>query len=94
MYFVYLLENKIDKSWYTGFTSDLKRRILEHNSQKGGRTTKLKRNWEIIYFGGYGNKLDAMGREKFLKSGSGKNYFKKQLKHYLTKNPLLKEKLG
>lgn len=83
MYYVYLLENQNDKSFYIGYTSNLKRRIFEHQGGKGGRTTKLKKNWKLIYFEGYLDKQDAMGREKFLKSGSGRKFLKKQLFHYL-----------
>jgi len=45
--------------------------------------TKFKKNWKLIYFEAYLNKKDALGREKFLKEGSGRKYMKKQLKHYL-----------
>jgi len=83
MYYVYLLENQNDKSWYIGMTTDLRRRLKEHQSGKGGRTTKLKKNWRLIYFEGYLNQKDATGREKFLKSGSGRKYLKKQLRNYL-----------
>lgn len=31
-------------------------------------------------------KKDALGREKFLKGGSGKKYLRKQLKNYLREN--------
>jgi len=84
MYCVYLLENQQDKSWYIGFTSDLKRRITEHNNKQGGRTTRTKQGkWKLIYAEAYLDKQDAIGREKFLKSGSGRKYLKKQLIHYL-----------
>ena len=83
LYYVYLLENQIDKSWYIGMTTDLKRRIKEHREGRGGRTTRLKKGWKVIYFEGYFNKKDAEGREKFLKGGSGYRYLKKQLKNYL-----------
>jgi len=83
LYYVYLLESQDDKSWYIGTTSDLKRRLKEHKEGKGGRTTKLKKNWKLIYFEGYLDKRDAIGREKFLKSGSGRKFLKKQLQNYL-----------
>jgi len=83
MHYVYLLENQNDKGWYIGMTTDLRRRLKEHQSGKGGRTTKLKKNWKLIYFEGYVNRKDAIGRERFLKSGSGRKYIKKQLKYYL-----------
>ena len=83
MYYVYLLENQNDKSWYIGETSDLRQRVKQHNSAQGGQTTKRKRDWKLIYYEAYLIKQDAFGRERFLKSGSGRTYLKKQLKHYL-----------
>ena len=83
MYYVYVLENQADKSWYIGFTADIDKRPEEHNTGKGGRTTRLKKNWKRIYYEAYLNKNDALGREKFLKSGSGHRFLKKQLRHYL-----------
>ncbi len=83
-YVVYVLENKDDKSWYIGFTTNLKQRILEHKYKKSPYTSK-KENWKLIYAEMYLNKFDALGREKFLKSGSGRQFLKKQLKNYLAK---------
>ena len=85
MYYVYVLENQDDKSSYIGYTKNLKQRLEDHSRGNGCRTTSLKNNWKIIYLEGYIEKKDAIGREKFLKSGSGKKYLKKQLKHYLSK---------
>jgi putative endonuclease len=83
MFYVYLLENIEDKTWYTGFSSNLKQRIKDHYSGKGGRHTRLKPNWKLIYYEAYLDRTDALGREKFLKSGSGKSFLKKQLRNYL-----------
>jgi len=83
MFYVYLLECKDDKSWYVGYTDDLRARVKRHNDGTGARTTSLKQNWRIIYYEAYLLKSDALGREKFLKSGSGRIFLKKQLKNYL-----------
>jgi len=83
MFYVYLLENQIDKSWYIGYTPNIKQRIIDHQSGKGSRTTKQKKDWKLIYCEAYINRSDALGREKFLKSGAGRKYLKKQLKNYL-----------
>lgn len=84
MHTVYVLENQNDKSWYVGQTDDLKRRVSQHNSGNGGRTTRIKNGmWKLIYAEAYTDKRDALGREKFLKGGSGRRYLKKQLAHYL-----------
>lgn len=83
MYYTYLLENSNDKSWYLGYTSDLKKRFKEHQGGYGAKTTKRKQGWVLIYYEAYLNKKDAEGRERFLKSGSGRKYLKKQLSNYL-----------
>jgi putative endonuclease len=84
MFYVYILEHTKDKSWYIGYTEDLKRRLKEHQSNKGSRTTSLKNGkYKLIYYEAYLNKTDALGREKYLKSGSGRKYLQKQLKNYL-----------
>ncbi len=88
MYYVYLLECQEDKSWYIGYTADLKKRFKDHLSGNGCRTTSLKKNWKLIYYEAYIKKQDAIGREKFLKSGSGRKYLKKQLIKYLSKKYL------
>jgi len=86
MYYVYVLRNQdVDsKSLYIGFTEDLRRRLAEHLQGKGGQTTRKGKNWKLIYYEAYLLKADALGREKFLKSGSGRRYVYKQLAHYFS----------
>ena len=81
MYYVYLLESEKDKSWYIGYSTDLRKRFRRHNSG-GSLATKNKKPWRLIYYEAYINKTDAFKREKFLKSGSGRKFIKKQLKNY------------
>ena len=85
MHYVYLIECQDDGSWYIGYSSDLKRRINDHLSGNGCRTTSMKKNWRLIYYESYLDKNDALGREKFLKGGSGRRFLKKQLVNYLAK---------
>ena len=80
-YVVYILEDQIDKTWYIGFTKNLKQRLKDHKSGHSPYTSK-KRNWKHIYAEMYLNKADALGREKFLKSGAGHRFIKKQLAGY------------
>ena len=42
--------------------------------------------WQLMYAEAYIDKRDALGRGKFLKSGSGRRFLKKQLTHYLTRD--------
>ena len=86
MYKVYVIEDQISGMLYVGFTTDLERRILEHKNGFGGETTKGAHIWKLIYAEAYVSKNDALGREKFLKGGSGRRYLKKQLvDHFSTK---------
>ncbi len=84
MHYAYILRNK-DESLYIGYSSNLKQRISDHFNGKGCKTTKSKEDWKLIYYEAYLTKEDAVGREKFLKGGSGRKYINKQLKHYLHK---------
>ena len=77
MFYVYLLECQDDKSWYIGYTADLKQRVKDHVSGTGARTTSLKQNWKLIYYEAYLSKSDTLGREKFLKSGVRSDLSKK-----------------
>jgi putative endonuclease len=47
MFTVYVIQSASGKR-YTGYTSDLERRLLEHNSGLC-KTTKVDRNWQVIY---------------------------------------------
>jgi hypothetical protein len=42
----------------------------------------------LIYYEAYLERDDALARERYLKSGSGRKFVKAQLRHYLDKNPL------
>jgi len=79
-YYVYILENSY-KGWYIGYTGNIRKRIKEHNQSKN-KSTRGK-TWQLIYAELYLNKKDALGREKFLKSGSGRNFIKRQIRNYL-----------
>jgi len=66
MFFVYVLQNKKDKKLYIGFTSDLRRRIQEHNLGSS-KSTKFRRPFQLIYYEAYKSERDAKKREEMLK---------------------------
>jgi len=83
MYYVYILKSSKDGKIYTGYTSDLKRRVLQHKTGKV-RSTTLRRPLKLIYYEAYSNKEDAQVREKYLKGGGkAKNLIKDQIKNSL-----------
>lgn len=87
MYFVYVLYSESDQGLYIGFTSDLQRRIMEHNSGNS-RATACRRPFMLAYYEAYVCEADALGRERFLKSGSGRTYLRKQMKAFFLSHPL------
>ena len=39
-----------DKTWYTGYTTDIVRRIKTHNAKKGAKYTRVRVPVELIYY--------------------------------------------
>ncbi len=81
-YFVYVLRNPAGKL-YKGFTADLDKRILQHDSDDGFRSwTKGKGPWVLVYREVLETIEEAKRREKFLKSGAGRDFLKTKLDAY------------
>lgn len=72
-YYAYVLESEIDGRFYKGHTSRLKERIIEHNSGKT-KSTKGYRPWKLVYHEIFDTEIEAIAREKFLKSGAGREF--------------------
>lgn len=57
-----------DNTLYTGITTDLKRRVGEHNSgDKGARYTRGRRPVELVYSESFPDRASAAGREAAIK---------------------------
>ena len=83
MFTVYVLYSRLKAKTYVGFTSDLSGRLLSHNEigQKGW--TMKYRPWELVFREEYGTKSEAMAREKWLKSGVGREYLQIRIVQWL-----------
>ena len=70
-YFVYIIATKVKNKTisYVGYTSDLSKRLNDHNTGKGAKFTR-GRKWKIIFKKKYMSKIKAMQEEYKLK----KNY--------------------
>lgn len=66
MFFVYILKSLKDNKFYIGSTSNLKRRLKEHNSGLV-KSTKSRKPLKLVYFEGYASEKDARQREYNLK---------------------------
>jgi len=67
MYFVYLLECE-DKSIYTGITTDVKRRFVEHKEGSGGNYTRTHGAKRVIFIEECSDRSTALKREIEIKS--------------------------
>ncbi|MFZ0454922.1 MAG: GIY-YIG nuclease family protein [Ignavibacteriaceae bacterium] len=83
-YFVYILQSDKDKQFYVGFTTDLKKRLEQHNHGKA-KSTRFRRPLRLVYCEIGLDLSDALHREKYLKTSYGKRYIKNRLKNYLKK---------
>ncbi len=66
MNYVYVLISKKDGQCYVGSTTDLRRRLLEHNNGKSAATMS-RRPFLLVYYEAYRNEDDARKREQALK---------------------------
>jgi putative endonuclease len=73
---VYILFSKKHAKTYLGYTSNLLARFHSHNSLANKGYTIKFRPWEVIHCEVYYTKSEAIKREKFLKSGKGREYTK------------------
>jgi len=80
-HYVYVLESIKYGEHYIGYTDNLKRRILQHNSGLGA-STKRYRPWKLIYYEACINPLDAKRREKYLKTSEGRRLLRRRIKEY------------
>lgn len=71
--FVYILTNSMNTVLYTGVTSDLKKRVMEHRMGKTGGFTAKYRVHKLIYYEEFADIRYAIAREKQLKSWSRKH---------------------
>ncbi|MBM7588171.1 putative endonuclease [Bacillus pakistanensis] len=58
----YVLECK-DGSYYGGYTTNIDRRIKEHNEGKGAKYTRARKPVELVHSRGYSSKREAMQAE-------------------------------
>ena len=77
-YILYSEENDIH---YTGYTSNLIERFKSHNRIATKGFTVKYRPWTVIHVEFFESKKEAIDREKFLKSGKGREFIKSQVKN-------------
>ena len=67
MFYVYVLKSKVkDKKFYLGFSTNLQRRVHEHNAGQN-KSTKYGVPWRLVYYEAYHLEKLAHEREHILK---------------------------
>ena len=74
-WYVYVLQSINFDRTYVGFTKHVLKRLSQHNK---GHTTSTKPYlpWKILFFEEFSSKEEALKREKFLKTGKGREFIK------------------
>lgn len=67
-YFTYIIQCS-DKTYYTGVTNDLKKRVKAHNGElrNGAKYTKTRRPVTLMYYEEFKTKSDALKEEYILR---------------------------
>ena len=72
---VYALKSIGRNYLYIGMTNDLVRRKMQHDSGRE-RTTRAYAPFQLLYAEEHNNRSDARKQEKYLKSGTGREWLK------------------
>jgi putative endonuclease len=70
-YFIYVLRSELTGASYIGHTSDLEKRLIEHNSNKS-LSTRGKKPWRFVYKEEFSTRSEAVLRERYFKSIKGR----------------------
>lgn len=70
MYYVYVLQSEKDGKLYTGYTNDLRRRLVEHTGGES-KSTRPRLPLQLVYYEAYMSQADAKTREFRLKTSQG-----------------------
>ncbi|HYK08092.1 MAG TPA: GIY-YIG nuclease family protein [Candidatus Eisenbacteria bacterium] len=85
MFYTYVLQSKKNNSLYIGYTSDLRKRVKDHNSGIN-KATKPFIPYKLIFYESFINRQDAKNREAYLKGGYGRKTLNAMLKKYFLHN--------
>ncbi|HDQ23198.1 MAG TPA: GIY-YIG nuclease family protein [Candidatus Uhrbacteria bacterium] len=78
MHIIYIIQSLKDLSYYTGRTTNLTKRIKDHNLGLS-KYSSTKKPFKLIWYCVFNDKKKAIKFEKYLKSGSGIVFRNKRL---------------
>ena len=79
MFTVYILYSSTFNKSYVGFTNDLEARFKSHNELGTKGWTIKFRPWKPIHTEEFDDKKEALAREKWFKSGVGREYISREI---------------
>jgi len=77
VHYVYLIESSVGKQRYVGYSEAVEHRLADHNAGKNVSTAPY-RPWRLRAFIAFESKSQALGFERYLKSGSGRAFATKR----------------
>ena len=82
VFWVYVLQSVSSGKRYVGQTNDPQGRIRQHNQPQTNRSVYTARDpgpWVLVHSERFPSRVAAMARERFLKSGQGRDWLKRML---------------
>ena len=76
-YYIYILFSEKHQRYYSGSSADPQKRLQSHNDSRNNGWTKRYAPWEIIHTEEFQTKKEALIREKWFKTGVGREFIKK-----------------
>ncbi|OGE89258.1 MAG: hypothetical protein A2722_01285 [Candidatus Doudnabacteria bacterium RIFCSPHIGHO2_01_FULL_50_11] len=81
MWYIYVIQSIKNGTYYTGSTNNLERRLHEHNnSYKKNSFSYKNRPYQLVHFEKFDSRPEAIAREKYLKTGKGREEIQRLLK--------------
>ena len=77
-YFIYILYSKSIDRFYIGHTVDLENRLFRHRNS-GSKSTKIARDWELVYNESYATRSEAIQRERHIKKQKSRRFIESLL---------------
>ncbi|PIU41032.1 MAG: excinuclease ABC subunit C [Candidatus Omnitrophica bacterium CG07_land_8_20_14_0_80_42_15] len=79
MHIVYILISATHPNrYYIGYTTNLKDRLIQHNTKDSGYSKRYA-PWQVVTYITFNDSHNALKFEKYLKAGSGQAFLKKHL---------------
>ena len=77
LFYTYAIYSEAFDKIYIGYSSDVEKRVQNHNSKINRGWTSKYQPWKLVYTEKFNTKKEAMTREKQLKSANGREFIRK-----------------